>query len=87
MTAEELVRKVIAEEWEPDGPYTLETSIADFGSDSLDTVELVMCFEEELNVEVPNDETAKLKTVGDVVELVKRYGKDKITDEVRTVGQ
>lgn len=79
MTAEELVRNTINEKWEPPDSYTLETLLTDLGGDSLDRVELVMVFEEELNIEVADAEIEKLKTVGDVVELVKRYGKDKIT--------
>ena len=47
--------------------------IEDLGADSLDTVELVMAFEEEFNVEVPDEEAEKLQTVGDVV----KYSDDK----------
>lgn len=44
--------------------------IEDLGADSLDTVELVMAFEEEFSVEVPDEEAEKLQTVGDVVKFV-----------------
>ncbi|HUB67681.1 MAG TPA: acyl carrier protein [Candidatus Methylacidiphilales bacterium] len=44
--------------------------IEDLGADSLDTVELVMAFEEEFNVEVPDEEAEKLQTVGDVVKYI-----------------
>jgi len=48
-----------------------ETSfINDLGADSLDTVELVMAFEEEFGVEVPDEEAEKLQTVGDVVKYI-----------------
>jgi len=40
---------------------------------------MVQDFEEALDVEVPDKEIAKLKTVGDMVELVKQYGKEKLT--------
>ena len=40
--------------------------IEDLGADSLDTVELVMAFEEEFSVEVPDEDAEKLQTVGDV---------------------
>ncbi|MDZ4817103.1 MAG: acyl carrier protein [Verrucomicrobiota bacterium] len=40
--------------------------IDDLGADSLDTVELVMAFEEEFGVEVPDEDAEKLQTVGDV---------------------
>lgn len=44
--------------------------IEDLGADSLDTVELVMAFEEEFGIEVPDDEAEKLTTVGDVITYV-----------------
>lgn len=45
--------------------------IEDLGADSLDTVELVMAFEEEFSIEVPDEEAEKLHTVGDVLNYVK----------------
>ena len=45
-------------------------SIEDLGADSLDTVELVMAFEEEFDIEVPDEEAEKLQCVGDVVTYV-----------------
>jgi len=51
---------------------TLEAKfIEDLGADSLDTVELVMAFEEEFEIEVPDEEAEKLQSVGDVVTYVK----------------
>ena len=44
--------------------------IDDLGADSLDTVELVMAFEEEFNQEIPDEEAEKLKTVGDAVKYI-----------------
>ena len=44
--------------------------IEDLGADSLDTVELVMAFEEEFSVEVPDEDAEKLQTVGDVVRYI-----------------
>ena len=41
--------------------------VEDLGADSLDTVELVMAFEEEFDIEVPDEEAVKLQAVGDVV--------------------
>ena len=40
--------------------------VEDLGADSLDTVELVMAFEEEFDIEVPDEEAEKLQAVGDV---------------------
>lgn len=45
--------------------------IEDLGADSLDTVELVMAFEEEFGVEVPDEDAEKLQTVGSVIEYIK----------------
>jgi acyl carrier protein len=49
----------------------------DLGADSLDTVELVMAFEEEFGAEIPDADAEKLKTVGDVVSYLKGKGYDK----------
>jgi acyl carrier protein len=50
---------------------TLEAKfIEDLGADSLDTVELVMAFEEEFEIEVPDEEAEKLQSVGDVVTYI-----------------
>ncbi|MCH7677901.1 acyl carrier protein [candidate division KSB1 bacterium] len=48
--------------------------IDDLGADSLDTVELVMAFEEEFDIEIPDEDAEKLNTVGDAV----KYLEDKI---------
>ncbi|MFZ5807355.1 MAG: acyl carrier protein [Verrucomicrobiota bacterium] len=44
--------------------------IEDLGADSLDVVELVMAFEEEFGVEVPDEDAEKLITVGDVIKYI-----------------
>ena len=51
---------------------TPETSfINDLGADSLDTVELVMAFEEEFGAEIPDEDAEKLTSVGDAINYVK----------------
>jgi acyl carrier protein len=51
---------------------TMQTSfINDLGADSLDTVELVMEFEERFGIEIPDDAAEKIQTVGDAVEFIK----------------
>ena len=50
--------------------------IEDLGADSLDTVELVMAFEEEFGIEVPDEEAEKLLSVGDVIKYVEENAKD-----------
>ncbi|MBK8090631.1 MAG: acyl carrier protein [Verrucomicrobiaceae bacterium] len=53
---------------------TLEAKfIEDLGADSLDTVELVMAFEEEFGIDVPDEEAEKLQSVGDVVRYVEDH--------------
>jgi acyl carrier protein len=44
--------------------------VEDLGADSLDTVELVMAFEEEFDIEVPDEEAEKLQAVGDVITYI-----------------
>ena len=46
------------------------TFIDDLGADSLDIVELIMAFEEEFSVEIPDDAAEKIKTVKDTVEFI-----------------
>jgi len=44
--------------------------VEDLGADSLDTVELVMAFEEEFDIEVPDEEAEKLQAVADVISYI-----------------
>lgn len=46
--------------------------IDDLGADSLDTVELVMAFEEEFDIEIPDDDAEKLETVGNAIEYLNK---------------
>ena len=46
--------------------------IEDLGADSLDTVELVMALEEEFGIDIPDEDADKIKTVGDVMEYLKK---------------
>lgn len=51
---------------------TVEASfIDDLGADSLDTVELVMAFEEQFDMEIPDEEAEKIRTVGDAITFIK----------------
>ncbi|MGB9678993.1 MAG: acyl carrier protein [Thermoanaerobacteraceae bacterium] len=66
------VRDIIVEQLgvDPD-EVTMESSfIDDLGADSLDIVELVMALEEEFDIEIPDEDAEKIKTVGDVVEYL-----------------
>jgi acyl carrier protein len=75
---EDRVKEIIVEQLgvNPEQVTPAAKFIEDLGADSLDTVELVMAFEEEFNVEVPDEEAEKLQTVGDVI----RYIEDKIEE-------
>ena len=70
------VKKIIAEQLGvPEADVTNEKAfVADLGADSLDTVELVMAFEEEFGAEIPDEEAEKLNTVGAVVNYLKEKG-------------
>lgn len=51
---------------------TLKTNLVeDLGADSLDVVELIMAFEDEFGVTLPDEDVAKMKTVGDIVNYIK----------------
>ena len=58
-----------AEEVTPEASF-----IEDLGADSLDTVELVMAFEEEFGAEIPDEDAEKLTTVGAVINYLKEKG-------------
>ena len=47
--------------------------VDDLGADSLDTVELVMAFEEEFGMEIPDEEAEKLQTVGDAISYIQSH--------------
>jgi acyl carrier protein len=71
-TIEEKVRNIIVEELgvNPEQVVPSASFTNDLGADSLDTVELVMAFEDEFGVEVPDEEAEKLLTVSDVVKYI-----------------
>lgn len=52
----------------------LESTFADLGADSLDTVELVMAIEEEFGIEIPDDDAAKMSNLGDAVKYINNQG-------------
>jgi acyl carrier protein len=56
---------VEAEKVTPDASF-----VEDLGADSLDTVELVMAFEEEFGIEIPDEDAEKMQTVGDAIKYI-----------------
>jgi len=76
MALEDKVKEIIVEQLGVNADQvTPEASfIDDLGADSLDTVELVMAFEEEFGAEIPDEEAEKLTTVGAVIQYLKEKG-------------
>jgi len=78
MALEDKVKEIIVEQLGVNAEQvTPEASfIEDLGADSLDTVELVMAFEEEFGAEIPDEDAEKLTTVGAVIQYLKDKGFD-----------
>jgi acyl carrier protein len=75
---EERVKDIIVEQLgvEEDEVSPEASFIDDLGADSLDTVELVMAFEEEFNIEIPDEDAEGISTVADAVEYIKTNVKE-----------
>ena len=67
-----VVKGIVVEHLGVDESKVIESAafIDDLGADSLDTVELVMAFEEEFSIEIADDVAEKIVTVGDAVEQI-----------------
>ncbi len=74
MSVEEKVKSIIVEQLGVDAnEVTPEASfVDDLGADSLDTVELVMAFEEAFNIEIPDEAAEKIQKVKDAVEYIEK---------------
>jgi acyl carrier protein len=72
MAADERVKKIITEQLGVDEEdVTPEANfVEDLGADSLDTVELVMAFEEEFGIEIPDEDAEKIVTVQQAVDYI-----------------
>ena len=72
MSVEERVKKIIVEQLgvNADEVNVESAFVEDLGADSLDTVELVMAFEEEFDLEIPDEDAEKIATVGDAVKYI-----------------
>lgn len=68
----ERVKKIVVEHLGVDAGKVTDVAsfIDDLGADSLDTVELVMAFEEEFGIEIPDDAAEKILTVKDAIEFI-----------------
>ncbi|HAE28372.1 MULTISPECIES: acyl carrier protein [Hyphomonas] len=71
----ERVKKIVVDNLDVEGDKVVESAsfIDDLGADSLDLVELVMAFEEEFNIEIPDDVQESIRTVGDAVTHIKAH--------------
>jgi acyl carrier protein len=76
---EERVKQIIVEQLGVDeGEVTANASfVDDLGADSLDTVELVMAFEEAFDIEIPDEQAEKIRTVKDAVDYINAHSKGK----------
>ena len=68
------VKKIVVEHLNVDESKVVPEAsfIDDLGADSLDTVELVMAFEEEFNIEIPDDAAEKIQTIKDAVTYIEQ---------------
>lgn len=73
MNVQERVKNIICDQLavEPEKVTDTASFIDDLGADSLDIVELVMTMEEEFELDIPDEDAEKMKTVGDVVAYIK----------------
>jgi acyl carrier protein len=76
-SVEERVKQIIVEQLGVDeGEVTPTASfVDDLGADSLDTVELVMAFEEAFSIEIPDEDAEKITTVKDAIAYIEKHSK------------
>ena len=69
------VKEIIIEQLDVEADQVTEEAsfIEDLGADSLDTVELVMALEESFDIEIPDEEAEKIKTVKDAVSYIDKH--------------
>ena len=74
---EQRVKKIVAEQLGvAEADIKTESSfVDDLGADSLDTVELVMAFEEAFDIEIPDEDAEKIRTVQDAVDYIGKHAK------------
>ena len=78
MALEDKVKEIIVEQLGVNADQVTDGAsfIDDLGADSLDTVELVMAFEEEFGAEIPDEDAEKLNNVGAVIQYLRDKGFD-----------
>lgn len=78
MDIEQKVKDIIVQQLgvDPEKVKPEATFTDDLGADSLDTVELIMAFEEQFGVEIPDEAAEKIRTVGDAITYLKEHVKE-----------
>ena len=76
-SVEEKVKQIIVEQLGVDEAEVTSNAsfVDDLGADSLDTVELVMAFEEAFDIEIPDEDAEKIRTVQDAVDYISKNSK------------
>ena len=78
-TLEERVKQIIVEQLGVDEAEVTPNAsfVDDLGADSLDTVELVMAFEEAFDIEIPDEQAERIRTVKDAIDYINTHSKGK----------
>ena len=76
-SVEERVKQIIVEQLGVDEAEVTPTAsfVDDLGADSLDIVELVMAFEEAFEIDIPDEDTEKIRTVQDAIDYIEKHAK------------
>ena len=74
---EEKVKQIVVEQLGVDETEVTSTAsfVDDLGADSLDQVELVMAFEEAFDIEIPDEDAEKIRTVQDAIDYIEKHAK------------
>lgn len=74
MEVSEKIIKIIADQLNKDASEISRDQelVQDLGADSLDAVEIIMNIEEEFNIEIPEEEASKIKTVGEIIDVIEK---------------
>jgi len=73
MSTEEKVKTIIEEKLAKNPVYPHHLFTTDLGADSLDIIELIMAFEDEFDLEIPDEDAEKILTVGDAIKYVESH--------------
>jgi acyl carrier protein len=73
------VKEIVSQQLDVDGANIKDTSqfIDDLGADSLAIVELVLAFEEQFEIDIPDEDTEKIRTVGDAIRYIEQRANKK----------